>query len=111
MSGGRSDLRQKMEQYCCKEKVQGSTDGCYHWCHPIAKDKDNWATCISDHIYTDTIHFGQSCNDIGTIERKNAHNNYLTLRPGANPNAGISLSSSRGLSLLLGAVVLMQIMY
>lgn len=108
LSGSRTDLTDKMAQHCCKGAVQKSDDGCYQWCRPIAKDKDNWATCISDHIYTDTLQFGQACNDIGTIERKNAHNLYLVLRPGPDPNAGISLSSSRKLSLVLGIVLLIQ---
>jgi hypothetical protein len=77
-----------MEQHCCKGAVQESDDGCYHWCTPHAKRTDEWATCISDYVYVDTIRFGMSCNSIGDLERKNMLNNGLELRPGPSPSSG-----------------------
>lgn len=101
-----------MKDHCCKGAVQSSGDGCYHWCTPShAKKRDDWATCIEEHVYTDTMHFGQSCNPVGDLEVKNARNNDREVRPGPNPNVGIALSSSWKLGVFLGAVAFIQAMY
>ena len=42
----------------------------------------------NDYVYVDTIRFGQSCNSIGDLERKNMLNNGLELRPGPSPSSG-----------------------
>jgi hypothetical protein len=101
-----------MEQGCCKKgSVGGSEDGCYHWCKPSdAKRTDDWAACISDHVYPDILSFGSACNAIGDIERKNAKNNHVELRPGPDPNAGTSLGRSSKLGLFLGISVLLKLL-
>lgn len=111
ISASSPDITQAMEQHCCKGDIGGTEDGCYHWCRPSdAKRTDDWATCISDHVYTDRLSFGTACNAIGEIERKNAHNNHVALRPGPNPNAGTSLGRNSRLGLFLGIVVLAQVL-
>jgi len=99
-----------MSQHCCQSDVGGSGDGCYHWCRPHAKKTDDWATCISDHVYTDRLSFGTSCNSMGGIEHKNAVNNGRELRPAADPNSGVALGRSSKLSVLLGVMVLIKVM-
>jgi hypothetical protein len=111
ISASDDDLAKKMAQNCCKSHVGGSDDGCYHWCRPHAKRTDDWATCISDHVYTDLLSFGTACNAIGDIERKNAHNNHVELRPGADPNSGIALGRSSKLGIFLGVTVLLQVLF
>ena len=91
-----------MEQHCCEGVVQESGDGCYHWCRPHAKRTDEWANCISNNVYTDTFHFGQSCNAIGDLERKNKLGNGLELRPGPNPSGSIALTANWKLGVFLG---------
>jgi hypothetical protein len=112
ISASSSDLVQKMEQGCCKKgSVGGSDDGCYHWCKPSdAKRTDDWAACISDYVYPDILSFGSACNAIGDIERKNAKNNHVELRPGPDPNAGSSLGRSSKLGLFLGISVLLKLL-
>ncbi|KAM0716210.1 hypothetical protein Q7P37_007655 [Cladosporium fusiforme] len=112
ISGPRDDLTKRMEK-CCQGSVKSSGDGCYHWCTPSdAKKTDDWADCISDHVYTDELRFGQSCNSIGDLERKNKVSNGLELRPGADPNhpnSGVALSASWKLGVFLGVVGLLQV--
>lgn len=104
-----------MEQHCCQGPVGGSDDGCYHWCTPnSAKKIDDWADCISDYVYKDTLKFGQSCNSIGDLERKNFVGNGLELRPAADPNhpnSGAALSASWKLGAFVGIVGLIQVLY
>jgi hypothetical protein len=59
-----TDIVEKMSDGCCKGSVNTDGGGCYHWCKPRAKDLTDWATCISDKVYTDT-NFGQACNAPG----------------------------------------------
>jgi len=111
ISGSQADLARDMEQHCCKGAVQESGDGCYHWCTPHAKKTDEWATCISDYVYTDTIRFGQSCNSIGDLERKNHLKNGLELRPGPSPSIGSAPPASWQPSVFLGLVAMILITY
>lgn len=111
ISGTQYNLVQKMKEHCCKGPVHESGDGCFEWCTPsFANSRDQWATCISDHVYTDTLHFGQSCNSVGDLEMKNARNNGLVVRPGPNPNSGGALSASWKLGVFLGVVTVIQAM-
>lgn len=112
ISGSQADLSQKMEEHCCKGPLHESGDGCYHWCTPShAKKRDDWATCIEEHVYTDTMHFGQSCNSVGDLEVKNMRNNDREVRPGPKPNAGVPLSISWKLGVYAAAVVLIQAIF
>jgi hypothetical protein len=110
ISGSQADLARNMERHCCKGAVQESGDGCYHWCTPHAKKTDDWATCISDYVYTDTIRFGQSCNSIGDLERKNMVNNGLELRPGPNPSIGSTFTASWKLGVFISLIGIILIM-
>lgn len=100
-----------MEQNCCKSGLKESADGCYHWCEPNAMESVEWSTCIANHVYTDTINFGYSCNSIGALEEKNFLSNGLELRPGATPTSGgVVLGASWKVGVLVGGVGLLRLM-
>lgn len=101
-----------MEEHCCQGAVNESGDGCFHWCTPHALKTDDWAGCIANHVYTDEIGFGQSCNAIGDLERKNKVSNGLELRPGPDPNhpnSGVALTASWKFGVFIGIVGLLQV--
>lgn len=104
------DLIQKMTTGCCKGAVQTDDSGCYHWCKPNAKDVTDWATCISDKVYTFT-NFGQACNAPGGLAAKSA------LSEGEKAPAGtsdgprqIGINAGWKIGVLVGAVALVQAM-
>jgi hypothetical protein len=103
-----ADLIKKMSTGCCKGAVQTDDSGCYHWCKPDAKDLTDWATCISDKVYTDT-NFGQACNVPGGLELKSALSQNEKAPPGTT-GAAVGLSASWKVGVLVGVVAVVQMM-
>jgi hypothetical protein len=103
-----ADLIKKMTTGCCKGAVQTDASGCYHWCKPDAKDLTDWATCISDKVYTDT-NFGQACNVPGGLELKSALSQNEKAPPGTTGGAA-GLSASWKVGVFVGVVALVQAM-
>jgi len=80
-------LIKKMDSACCKGAVQTDSSGCYHWCHPDAKDITEWATCIADNVYIDT-RFGQACNAPGELALKSALDQHEEAPEGTTSDGG-----------------------
>ena len=121
IAGPEEDAIKAMGDQCCKGEVHNDDAGCYHWCTPYADDITDWATCISDHVYTDINHgFGQSCNAPGTLQLKNekaekedadaeaeeANAGSNKKRSSAAPQAGLNAWK---VGLLVGFVGLVQV--
>jgi hypothetical protein len=106
-----TEVVKKMSDACCKGSVDTDDGGCYHWCKPLAKDLIDWATCISDKVYTDT-NFGQVCNAPGAVALQSAEQESETVPAGlksAGPRS-IGFKASWKMVTLLGFVGLVNTM-
>lgn len=104
------DLVTKLENECCKGKLQTDDAGCYHWCEPSTKDYTAWATCISDNVYTNELKFGQACNMVGNLEVESAKSQDQVPRKGPVASAGVAVSASWKVGVLVGVVGLLQVL-
>ena len=99
-------LLKKMDSVCCKGPIKTDSSGCYHWCHPEAKDITDWATCIADNVYTDT-NFGQACNSPGELALKSALDQHEEA-PSGTTSGGGRLRAGWKVGVLVGVVALVQ---
>jgi hypothetical protein len=99
-------LLKKMNSACCKGPIKTDSSGCYHWCHPDAKDITDWATCIADNVYTDTD-FGQACNSPGELALKSALDQHEKA-PSGTTSGGGRLGAGWKVGVLVGVVALVQ---
>ncbi|KAM0723202.1 hypothetical protein Q7P37_001402 [Cladosporium fusiforme] len=101
----------KMSKSCCKNAVQEDDTGCFHWCTPKGKNPEieDWAACIADNVYTETIEFGQACNGLGDLEVKSALSQDQEPMKDAK-SAAPAISASWKVGVLLGLVGLVQVM-